>query len=67
MSSFDDLNGKNATESAKENSVGDASEAVKSEDSGKDDTDENSTAHSNEGADATQQDAVDASDASMLI
>ena len=67
LSSFDSSNGKNVTESAKENSIGDASEAVKSEDSGKDDTDENSESHSNENTDATQQDAIDASDNSTLI
>ncbi|CAO2813584.1 unnamed protein product [Amaranthus hypochondriacus] len=67
LSSFDALNGKNATESAKEDSIGDVSEVVKSEDTEKDDSNENSDSHTNENIDATQQDAIDASDTNTLI
>ncbi|CAO2813586.1 unnamed protein product [Amaranthus hypochondriacus] len=67
LSSFDALNGKNATESAKEDSIGDVSEVVKSKDTEKDDSNENSESHTNENTDATQQDAIDASDTNTLI
>ncbi|CAO2815864.1 unnamed protein product [Amaranthus hypochondriacus] len=59
-------NNKNATDTAEDNAVGDATQVMKSEDSGIGDTDEISVFRSNDGTDAIQHDPIDASDLNTL-